>query len=256
MAFTVEREIGGHKQVIETGRLAKQAAGAALVTWGNTVVLSAATDADPREGFDDFFPLTVDYREKAFSAGKIFGGRFYKREGRPTEKETLTMRLIDRPTRPLFPDGYKREVLVQSMVLSADDATDPDVFAVIAGSACLAVSPLPFQGPFGAVRIGRLNGEFIINPSHEQRAQGDLDLVVAGTAESLVMVEAGALEVPEDVIVQALELGGKICREISLMQTELIGLCGVKKVKPAPADDTLLKKLSAKPARQEPPTSM
>ncbi|HOX06851.1 MAG TPA: polyribonucleotide nucleotidyltransferase [Planctomycetota bacterium] len=246
MAFTVEREIGGRKLVIETGRLAKQAAGAALVTWGNTVVLCAATDADPREGFDDFFPLTVDYREKGFSAGKIFGGRFYKREGRPTEKETLTMRLIDRPTRPLFPDGFKREVLIQAMVLSADDETDPDTFAMIAGSACLAVSPLPFQGPFGAVRIGRVDGQFVINPSFAQRAAGDLDLTVAGTADGVVMVEAGSREVPEDVMLQALELAGKVCREIALMQSELVAQCGVQKMAFAAVDNSLFKLIESK----------
>ncbi len=246
MAFIVEREIGGRKLVIETGRLAKQASGAALVTWGNTVVLAAVTDADPREGFDDFFPLTVDYREKAFSAGKIFGGRFYKREGRPTEKEILTMRLIDRPTRPLFPDGFRRDTLVQVMTLSADDETDPDIFAMIAGSASMAVSPLPFQGPFGAVRIGRVNGEFVVNPSYAQRTEGDLDLIVAGTADSIVMVEAGAKEVPEDVMVRALEMAGGVCREIALMQSELAAQCGVQKMVPAPVDNSLFKAVEAK----------
>jgi polyribonucleotide nucleotidyltransferase len=245
LAFTVEKEIGGHKVSIETGRLAKQASGAALVRCENTVVFAAVSDAEPREGID-FFPLTVDYREKAFSAGKIFGGRFYKREGRPTEKEILTMRLIDRPTRPLFPEGYVRDLLITAMTLSADEENDPDVYAMIAGSAALAVSPLPFLGPFGAVRIGRVGEELVVNPTYAQREEGDLDLVVAGTADSLVMVEAGAKEVPEDVMVQALVKAGDLCREISQLQLELAEKSGTKKITVDPPDRALLESLTPK----------
>ncbi len=243
MAFTVEREIGGRKLTIETGHLAKQAAGAALVRCGDTVVFAAVADAEPREGID-FFPLTVDYREKGFSAGKIFGGRFYKREGRPTDKEILTMRMIDRPTRPLWPEGYTRDILITAMTLSADDQYDPDVLAMVAGSAALAVSPLPFLGPFGAVRIGRVGGELVINPTHAQRDEGDLDLVVAGTTNSLVMVEAGAKEVGEDVLVEALVKAGEVCRELCLMQKELAEKTGVQKPTIEPPDKSLLEKLT------------
>jgi polyribonucleotide nucleotidyltransferase len=245
LAITVEREIGGRKVVIETGRLAKQAAGAALVRCEDTVVFAAVADASPREGID-FFPLTVDYREKAFSAGKIFGGRFYKREGRPTEKEILTMRLIDRPTRPLFPEGFIRDILITAMTLSADGDHDPDVYAMIAGSAALAVSRLPFLGPFGAVRIGRVGGEFVVNPTYAQRQEGDLDLVVAGTADSIVMVEAGAKEVPEDVMVAALEKAGGICRELALLQKELAEKVGLEKLAVEPPDKSLLEQLMPK----------
>jgi polyribonucleotide nucleotidyltransferase len=245
LKFIVEREIGGRTLTIETGHLAKQAAGAALVRCGNTVVFAAVSDADVREGFD-FFPLTVDYREKAFSAGKIFGGRFYKREGRPTDKETLTMRLIDRPARPLFPEGYSRDILICAMTLSADEENDPDIYAMIAGSAALAVSPLPFLGPFGAVRIGRVGGDFVINPTYAQREEGDLDLVVAGTAESIMMVEAGAKEVSEDVIVDALVKAGDICREVALLQKELVEKAGVRRQQFAAPENTLIEELKRK----------
>ena len=137
----------------------------------SSMVFAAVSDAEPREGID-FFPLTVDYREKGFSAGKIFGGRFYKREGRPTDKEILTMRMIDRPTRPLWPEGYTRDILITAMTLSADEENDPHVLAMVAASAALAVSPLPFLGPFGAVRIGRVGGELVVNPTHAQREEG------------------------------------------------------------------------------------
>ena len=245
MAITVEREIGGRKLVLETGDLAKQAAGAVMVRCEDTVVFAAVADTEPREGID-FFPLTVDYREKAFSAGKIFGGRFYKREGRPTEKEILTMRMIDRPTRPLFPEGYVRDVLITAMTLSADDDHDPDVYAMVAGSASLAVSNLPFLGPFGAVRIGRVGEELVVNPTHSQRLEGDLDLVVAGTADSIVMVEAGAKEVPEDVMVEALVKAGEVCRELALMQKELAEKVAVEKVSVEPPDRSLLEELTPK----------
>jgi len=242
LAFIVEKQIGGKTITIETGHLAKQAAGAALVRCEDTVVFAAVADTKPREGID-FFPLTVDYREKGFSAGKIFGGRFFKREGRPTEKEVLTMRLIDRPTRPLFPSGYVRDVLITAMTLSADDKQDPDILSMIASSAALAVSNLPFLGPYGAVRIGRMGDEFIINPSYDQRDEGDLDLIVAGTADSIVMVEAGAREVPEDIMVEALVKAHEVCKDICALQEELVAKVGVEKIVFEPVKDELLEKL-------------
>src|SRR5262245_20598785 len=170
---SVETEIGGRILKIETGKLAKLAAGAALVTYGDAVVLCTAVTDKPREGID-FFPLTADYREKMYAAGKFPGG-FFKREARPTQKEILTMRLIDRPIRPLFPEGFRNEVQLQCMVLSSDQQNDPDVLAMCGASASLAVSPIPFEGPTAAVRVGRVNGEFIINPTLEQRAESDIE---------------------------------------------------------------------------------
>jgi polyribonucleotide nucleotidyltransferase len=224
---------------IETGRLAKQASGSALVRCGNSVVFAAVSDADAREG-TDFFPLTVDYREKAFSAGKIFGGRFYKREGRPSDKETLTMRLIDRPTRPLFPEGFVRDVLICAMTLSADGENDPDIFAMIAASAALSVSQLPFMGPFGAVRIGLDNGQIVVNPTYSQREEGGLDLVVAGTQDSIVMVEAGANEVQEELMISALGRAGEVCRELALLQQELAEKVNPVKMEVPSLDTSLL----------------
>ena len=180
MKHVVSREIGGRTISIETGEIAKQAAGATIVRCGDCAVLCAVTWGEPRWG-GDFFPLTVDYRENNYAAGKIPGG-FFKREGRPTTKEVLTSRLIDRPVRPLFPSGYMKDVSVATAVLSADRENDPDILAMIAASSALAISELPFMGPIGAVRIGRVGSELIVNPTHEQRDQGDIDLIVASTA--------------------------------------------------------------------------
>ncbi len=228
MAFTVEREIGGRKLTIETGKIARQAAGAVMVTYGETVVLAAVSDAEPREGID-FFPLTVDYREKGYAAGMIFGGRFRKREGAPTEKEILTMRMIDRPVRPLWPDGYKRDILVHIIVLSADPDNDPDIPAMVGASAALTVSRLPWQGPTGSVRMGSVDGELVLNPTHKQMETSKLDLVVAGRKGSLVMVEAGAEELPEDTILEALAKAQSAIDDIVDMQIELAEKVGVEK---------------------------
>ena len=213
----VEREIGGRKLIIETGRIARQAAGAALVTYGETMVLVAVSDGEPREGLD-FFPLTVDSREKGYAAGIIFGGRFRKREGAPNKKEILTMRCIDRPVRPLWPDGYHRDILISAIVLSADKENDPDVAAMVGASACLAVSELPFQGPTGTVRMGLVEGEVVINPTYAQRDEGDLDLIVTGRKGSIVMVEAGAKEVPEDKMLEAIAVAQEAIDTIFDMQ--------------------------------------
>jgi polyribonucleotide nucleotidyltransferase len=224
----VERQIGGRTLKIETGKMAKQAAGAAVVTYGETVVLSAVTEQEVKEG-TDFFPLTVDYREKGVAAGLIFGGRFMKREGKPTDKETLTMRLIDRPLRPLWPTGYVRDVLIQVLVLSAEPDVDPDVLGMIASSAALSVSNLPFQGPLGAVRVGYIDGQYKLNPSHTEMEKGTLELVLAGSKNAVLMVEAGAIELPEETMVGAIEFGHQACKEIAAMQEELVAKAQPKK---------------------------
>jgi len=203
MTFKVEREIGSKLLSIEVGKLAKQAHGSALVRYGDTVVLGTVVSGPPREGID-FFPLTVDYREKMSAAGKFPGG-FFKREGRPSTKEILTMRMIDRPIRPLFAEGFMDEVQIQVMVLSADMQNDPDVLAVVAAAAALAVSPLPFQGPVAGVRAAHIDGGFVINPTRAQMEYSDLDLVVTGTPRAVNMIEVGARELPEDKVVAAIE---------------------------------------------------
>ncbi|HLI33469.1 MAG TPA: polyribonucleotide nucleotidyltransferase, partial [Terriglobia bacterium] len=195
--------LGSNTLTIEWGKLAKQAGGAAYVRYGDSVVLATACTAEPREGID-FFPLTVDYREYNYAAGKIPGG-FFKREGRPTEKEILTSRLIDRPVRPLFPEGYQDETQVIALVLSADAEHNPDIIGVVAGAAALYLSDIPFYTPIGAVRVGLLDGRFITNPTYEEMKTSLLNLVVAGSEEGIVMVEAGAREVSEAVILDAIQ---------------------------------------------------
>src|SRR5262245_2280026 len=191
----VSREIGGRVMTIETGRMARQAAGSVTVQYGDTVVLVAACSATARPDID-FFPLTVDYREKTYAAGKVPGG-FFKREGRPTTKEILTMRLADRSIRPMFPESYREEVQVMSQVLSTDQENDPDILSMIGAFAALEVSNIPFSGPMGAARVGHIGGALVVNPTHAQLKQSDsrLELVVAGTAEAIIMVEAGAREI-------------------------------------------------------------
>jgi polyribonucleotide nucleotidyltransferase len=242
----VEREINGRKLSIETGRIAKQAAGAALVTMGETVVLAAVAEQPIGEGMD-FFPLTVDYRERGYASGFIFGGRFMKREGRPSEKEILTMRLIDRPIRPLWPTGFARDVLIQCMVLSAEPDVDPDILAIIAASAALSVSSLPFQGPLGGVRVGFVDGQYKLNPGPEDLGKSTLELVVAGTKNAVLMVEAGAEGISEDEMVSAIDFGHKMIREIVALQEELVAQAAPQKeayTPPPPHSitDVLLKK--------------
>src|SRR5574341_403898 len=209
----VEKLIGKRTLSIEVGRIAKQADGAALVQYGDTIVLATAVSAPEESEEGDFFPLTVDYREKTYAAGKFPGG-FFKREGRPTLKEILTMRLIDRPIRPLFPETYLREVQVMSMVLSADKENDPEIRAMIGASASLSVSSIPFCGPAGSVRVGQIDGEFVVNPTHSELAKSNIDLVVSGTEEAVTMVEASGKEVPEDRMVDAIMFGHKFIKEI------------------------------------------
>ena len=201
-------KVGNENIIIDTGKMAKQADGAVTVQYGGTVVLvTACASKEVKEG-QGFFPLTVEYQEKTYAAGKIPGG-FFKREGRPSEKAILTSRLIDRPIRPLFPENFLNEVQVVAIVLSHDGVNDPDVLAMAGASAALMISGIPFAGPIGAVRVGRVDGNFVVNPNYEQMDKGDLNLVVAGTREGVVMVEAGAKEVSEDLMVQAIEFGYK-----------------------------------------------
>jgi polyribonucleotide nucleotidyltransferase len=205
MTLKVERAVGGNVLSIEIGKVARQAAGSAIVRYGDTVVLGTVVTAGPRPG-TDFFPLTVDYREKMSAAGKFPGG-FFKREGRPTLKEVLTSRLIDRPMRPLFPDGFMNEVQVQIMVLATDLQNDPDVIGLVSAAAALAVSPVPFHGPFAGVRVGRVDGKYVINPTVAQLEYSDLDLVVAGHMDAVTMIELGARELSEKEIADGVEFG-------------------------------------------------
>src|SRR5215469_7861094 len=209
--FNIVREEidwGGRKLVLETGRVARQADGAVLATYGETIVLATVVSAhDPRPGID-FFPLTVDYQEKYFAAGKIPGG-YFKREGRPTERETLTSRLIDRPIRPLFAEGYRNETQVIVTVLSHDMENDPDIVALIAASAALTISGIPFMGPIGAARVGYINNEYVLNTQVDEVASSKLDLVVAGTADAVLMVESEAQELSEQLMLGAVMFGHK-----------------------------------------------
>src|ERR1700736_3007414 len=192
-------QYGDHTVTIETGELARQADGAVLVTMSETVVLVTAVGLKKATPGRDFFPLTVDYQEKTYAAGRIPGG-FFKREGRPSEKETLTSRLIDRPIRPLFPDGFYNEVQVVATVMSVDPEIDPDIPALIGASAALALSGMPFDGPIGAARVGYIDGQYVLNPSKtELMTTSKLDLVVAGTEAAVLMVESEAKELPEEV---------------------------------------------------------
>ena len=227
MRKKVEKTIAGRTLSIETGELAKLSGGAVLVSYGETVILATAV-AEESVRDVPFVPLTVDYREKMYAGGRIPGG-FFKREGRPTEKETITCRLIDRPVRPLFPDGYRHETQIISFVLSVDQENEPDILSIIGGSAALTISNIPFQGPLGAVRIGRINGNLLVNPTHEEQALGDFNLIVAGTEDSIVMVEGGGKEVSEEAIIDGLDLAHSIIREIVAMQLELQELAGLPK---------------------------
>ena len=227
-AIRVERQIGGRTLSIETGTLAKLADGAVSVQYADTVVFGAVVRANPREGID-FFPLQVDYRERRAAAGKFPGG-FMKREGRPTTKEILTARLVDRPLRPLFPKGFMDEVQIHLNVLAADQQNDPDVLAGIAASAAVTISDIPFLHPTAHVRVGRINGEFVLNPTTEQLEYSDIDLVVAGTKHFVNMIEVGSREVKEDDVADAIEFGHKAVVEIVGMIEELQKKVGRVKV--------------------------
>ena len=230
----VEREIGGKKLRIETGKVAKQAAGAVVVSYADTVVLVAAVTGAPREGID-FFPLTVDYREKTFAAGKFPGG-FFKREARPTQKEVLTMRMIDRPLRPMFPKGFKDEVLIQAMALATDQQNDPDILAMVGASAALSLSKIPFDGPSASCRIAYVEDNYVLNPTLSQLEYSTMEMVVAGHKDAVNMIEVCAAEVQDEVIT-----GG-----IAFAHETIVGLCDMIQ--------ELVDKVGATKAEWEPPT--
>ena len=223
----VEKRIGAEILSIETGELAKQAAGSCLIQYGETVVLCASATGPPRPGID-FFPLTCDYRERVAAAGKFPGG-FLKREGRPTQKETLTARLIDRPIRPLFPKWFKDEVQVQTFVMASDRLNDPDVLAMNGASAALALSPMPFEGPVASVRLGFVNGEFIPFPNCEQLVESELDLIVSGNQEAVLMIEGFAQEMSEDLMGDAIMKAHEYIKEICALQQALVDKANVEK---------------------------
>jgi len=242
----VETDFHGRPLSIEVGRMAKQADGAALVSYGETVVLVTVVAAKAaREGID-FFPLTCDYQERTFAAGKIPGG-FFKREGRPSEKEILTSRLIDRPIRPLFPDGFACETQVIATVLSHDRENDPDMMSLTGASAALQVSDVPFHGPIAAVRMGRIGGQLVVNPPISQLEQSELNLVVAGSRDGIVMVEGGAKMLPEDVMLEALFSAHQALQKLLDLQDELQKAVGQPKraVSPASFDQTLFARLES-----------
>jgi polyribonucleotide nucleotidyltransferase len=221
-------EIGGKRITLETGRIARQADGAVLIRLGDTIVLvTAVAEKEPREGID-FLPLTVDYRENNYAAGRI-PGNYYRREGRPTEKEVLTSRLIDRPLRPLFPDGYRCETQIIALVVSADTDYDPDILGITGASAALYLSDIPFFEPVGGVRVGLIDDHYVLNPTYEQTRQSRLNLVVAGTEEAIVMVECGAKEVPEEVIIEALLFAHSEIKKLCAWQKALGEKLGIRK---------------------------
>ena len=225
-SFTMD--VGGRPLTIEQGKMAKQANGAVLVRYGDTVVLVTATaSTSPREGVD-FFPLTVDYEEKMYAVGKIPGG-FIKREGRPANEAILCARLIDRPIRPLFPKGFRNDVEVMATVLSVEQDNPPEIAAMIGASCALSVSDIPWAGPIAGVRVGRVDGQFIINPTVEQREKSELNLTIAGSHDAVMMVEAGAKELPEDVILEAILFGHEEIKKIVEFQQGIISQCGKEK---------------------------
>ena len=228
MPEKITAQVGDKQIIIETGKLAKQADGAVTVQLGETIVIVAAVAATKAKEGQDFFPLTVDYREKAAAAGKFPGG-YFKREGRPTEKEILTCRLTDRPIRPLFPKGWYNEVQVQTVVLSADGQNDPDILSIIGASASLMVSDIPWDGPLGAARIGRVKGKFIANPTHAELAESDLDLVYVGNTDDIVMYEGSAKEISEADFNAALKYAHEVIQPLIAAQTELAAKAGKKK---------------------------
>jgi len=224
----VQMRYGKEELVLETGRLAKQADGAVMVQYGGTVVLvSVVVAKQPKEGID-FMPLTVEYQEKTYAAGKIPGG-FFKREGRPSEKEILTSRLVDRPIRPLFPKGFRNDVQLIALVLSHDGVNDPDIAAINGASAALGLSPAPVAHRVGACRVGRVGGQLVLNPTYAELEQGDLDIVIVAGKDGILMVEAGCKEIPEETIVEALRFGQEAAMQSVALQEQLIAQCSVTK---------------------------
>ncbi len=231
---TMSCDFGGRKLILETGRLAKQADGAVLVTYGETVVLvTAVASAEPRKGID-FLPLTVEFQEKYYAAGRIPGG-FLKREGRPSVDATLAARTIDRPIRPLFPEGYHHDIQVVAQVLSVDKVNDPDVVAMIGASAALGISNIPFTNMVAACRVGRMGGEYIANPSVEQQEKGDLEILIAGTKNAIMMVEGGARQIPEEEVLQAILFGHREIQKVVGLIDDFVKKAGKTKDKITPA---------------------
>lgn len=229
MADTFRTEVAGRELTIETGKYAKQANGAVTVRYGDTMVITTATmSKEPREGID-FFPLTVDYEERLYAAGKIPGG-FIKREGRPSEKAILASRLTDRPIRPLFPDGFRNDVQIVTTVLSVDQDNSPEICSIIGASAALSISEIPFGGPIAAVIVGLVDGKIVVNPTTGQAERSQMHLTVAGTKDAVMMVEAGAKEVPEDVILEAIMVGHEEIKKIVALQEEMVAKVGKPKV--------------------------
>ncbi|MFH1458856.1 MAG: polyribonucleotide nucleotidyltransferase [Candidatus Omnitrophota bacterium] len=228
MSEKIEIQFGKDKLIFETGKLAKQANSAITVQCGGTVVLVTTVMEKQAKEDSDFLPLTVEYREKTYAAGKIPGG-FFKREGRSSEKEVLTARLIDRPIRPLFPKGLYNEIQVFAMVLSSDGINDSDVLAILGASCALSISDIPFLGPLGAVKVGRINNEFILNPSFEEVEKSDLDIVIAGTINGINMIESGGKQVCEETMLEGMKFGYKTVRELIELQKEFVKKCGKKK---------------------------
>jgi polyribonucleotide nucleotidyltransferase len=221
MTHSVQIQVNNTPLTIETGKVAKQADGAVVVRCGGTMVLSTVVATKTALEGRDFLPLTVEYREKAYAGGRIPGG-FFKREGRPDEKETLTCRLIDRPLRPLFPKGFRNEIQIINLVISADSENDPDILAMIGSSAAVALSGIPFSGPVGAVRVALVDGKLVANPSYKQVADSPLELVIAGTEDAILMVESGGKEISEEPMLEALAFGQEQCRAITRMQKDLL----------------------------------
>src|SRR6478609_7168216 len=234
-------KLGTENLVVETGKVAKQADGSVVIRYGDTMLLVAAVSArTAREGLD-FFPLTVEYRENTFSAGRI-PGNYFRREGRPSEKEVLTCRLIDRPVRPLFADGYRFETQIVASVISADADNDPDVVAITGASCALYLSDIPFHNPIGGVRVGLIDGKYLINPTYDERRESQLNLIVAGTEEAICMVECEANEVAESIMVEALMLAHREIKRLCLWQKELGKALAIEKrqFNPAQLDESLI----------------
>ncbi|MBP9866199.1 MAG: polyribonucleotide nucleotidyltransferase, partial [Candidatus Omnitrophica bacterium] len=242
----VSCEIGGKTLTLETGRMAKQAHGSVLVSYGETVILAAAVAAPEIKPGQDFFPLTVDYRERTYAAGKIPGG-FFKREGRPTEKEILTSRLIDRPIRSLFHKDFLNEVALTLVVVSSDCENDTDIPAMIGAAAALLISDIPFEANMAAVRVGLIEGEFVANPTFEQMHTSDLDLVLAGVGDKVVMIEAGAKEITEEKMMEAIKFGQGVMAQVSKLLADLAKVAGKpkKSIVPAETCDEVTNKVKA-----------
>ena len=246
MPYEVSMPLGESTLTLEVGKLAKQANGSVYARYGDSAVLATACRAEPREGID-FFPLTVDYREYQYSVGRIPGG-FFKREGRPSEKEIITCRLIDRPVRPMFPDGYKDQIQIIDMVLSADENNDPDVIGVTAGAAALFLSDIPFHTPLAAVRVGLINGRLVTNPTYSERRESLLDMIVAASEDAIAMVEANAKGVSEEAVNDALQHAHGEIKKIIVLIRELSEKLGIKKIEftPPPFDEALFQEIKGK----------